>query len=74
MKDSFIFFMMLQFLLNRDCTLEEDVVIGRNSSIGTGTFITKTVIGVNCKIGERFNFLCFSSGPFRFDIIRFYLQ
>eukprot|EP00794_Sanderia_malayensis_P012839 gene12839-14159_t len=39
--------------LARDCSLEQDVVIGQNSVIGNGTYICKTVIGENCQIGEN---------------------
>lgn len=34
------------------CELNEDVVIGRNSSIGVNTLITKSSIGHNCRIGD----------------------
>eukprot|EP00795_Rhopilema_esculentum_P005217 gene5217-355_t len=39
--------------LARNSLLEQDVVVGENSSIETGTRISKTVIGKNCKIGEN---------------------
>ena len=35
------------------CELNEDVVIGRNTSIGVNTQITKSSIGHNCRIGDR---------------------
>ena len=35
------------------CELHEDVVIGRNSSIGVGTHITQSSIGHNCRIGDN---------------------
>ena len=35
-----------------DCKLHEDVVVGRNSSIGKRTHITQSSIGHNCRIGE----------------------
>ena len=36
-----------------DCELHEDVVIGRNSSIGVSTHITQSSIGHNCRIGDN---------------------
>jgi len=39
--------------LGRGCLLEQDVVVGENSSIETGTSISRTVIGRNCIIGEN---------------------
>lgn len=38
--------------LARDCVLEENVLISRGSSVGTGTVITNSVIGRNCVIGN----------------------
>lgn len=35
------------------CELHEDVVIGRNSSIGVSTHITQSSIGHNCRIGDN---------------------
>ena len=35
------------------CELHEDVVIGRNSSVGMGTHITQSSIGHNCRIGDN---------------------
>ena len=35
------------------CELQEDVVIGRNTSIGVGTHITQSSIGHNCRIGDN---------------------
>jgi translation initiation factor eIF-2B subunit epsilon len=35
------------------CELHEDVVIGRNSSIGVSTHITQSSIGHNCRIGDH---------------------
>ena len=35
------------------CELHEDVVIGRNTSIGVSTHITQSSIGHNCQIGDN---------------------
>ena len=35
------------------CELHEDVVIGRNTSIGVSTHITQSSIGHNCRIGDN---------------------
>ncbi|KAL3879779.1 hypothetical protein ACJMK2_032065 [Sinanodonta woodiana] len=39
--------------LARGCVLEENVLVGKGSSIGNNSFISNTVIGRNCKIGEN---------------------
>ncbi|XP_070542027.1 translation initiation factor eIF2B subunit epsilon-like [Ptychodera flava] len=39
--------------LARGCILEEDVVVGQGTCIGTNTVISKSVIGRNCSIGEN---------------------
>ena len=35
------------------CELHEDVVIGRNTSVGVSTHITQSSIGHNCRIGDN---------------------
>ncbi|KAJ8297595.1 hypothetical protein KUTeg_024126 [Tegillarca granosa] len=39
--------------LARGCILEENVIVGGGSSIGSNTVISQSVIGNNCKIGEN---------------------
>ncbi|OWF44225.1 translation initiation factor eIF-2B subunit epsilon-like [Mizuhopecten yessoensis] len=39
--------------LARGCKLEENVVVGRGTSVGSNTVISHSVIGKNCKIGEN---------------------
>ncbi|XP_048578779.1 translation initiation factor eIF-2B subunit epsilon isoform X2 [Nematostella vectensis] len=39
--------------LARDCVLEENLIIGGGTSVGTGTVISNTVIGKNCAIGDN---------------------
>jgi ADP-glucose pyrophosphorylase len=39
--------------LQRSCVLGEDTVIGRGTTIGTETNVSASVIGRNCKIGEK---------------------
>ncbi len=36
-----------------DCVMEEDVVIGSNTSIGLQAFVSHSTIGRNCTIGKR---------------------
>ncbi|XP_062518450.1 translation initiation factor eIF-2B subunit epsilon-like [Corticium candelabrum] len=39
--------------LARDCHLEQDVVVGQESSVGNGTTIVSSVIGQRCRIGSN---------------------
>ncbi|XP_054276313.1 translation initiation factor eIF-2B subunit epsilon-like [Macrosteles quadrilineatus] len=39
--------------LSQGCKLEEDVVIGSESSVGQNAIIARSVIGKNCKIGNN---------------------
>ncbi|XP_055894837.1 translation initiation factor eIF-2B subunit epsilon-like [Biomphalaria glabrata] len=39
--------------LARGCDLQQEVVVGRGTSIGQGTVISGCVIGKNCQIGEN---------------------
>ncbi|XP_046672757.1 translation initiation factor eIF-2B subunit epsilon [Homalodisca vitripennis] len=38
---------------SQDCKLEEDVVLARGTSVGQNSFITKSVVGRNCRIGNN---------------------
>ena len=38
--------------LSRGCILEENVVVGGGTSIGANSFVSHSVIGKNCKIGN----------------------
>ncbi|XP_053599971.1 translation initiation factor eIF2B subunit epsilon [Plodia interpunctella] len=40
-------------VLNRSCSLKEDVLIGSGSHIGDNTILTKSIIGKNCSIGNN---------------------
>ncbi|XP_003700330.2 eukaryotic translation initiation factor 2B subunit epsilon [Megachile rotundata] len=37
--------------LAKGCTLEKDSILCQNSTLGNGTFITRSVIGQNCSVG-----------------------
>ena len=52
-KNTFKKFVQIFLRLNfsRDCVLEQDVVIGSGSSVGTGSVIRNSVIGKHCVIG-----------------------
>ena len=38
----------------RDCTLEENVILGSGTCVEEGASISRSVIGPNCKIGTTF--------------------
>ena len=42
---------ILCFFFTRDCRLEQDVVVGSKSTVGTGSIIRNSVIGNQCVIG-----------------------
>lgn len=39
-------------MLARGCILEENVIIGHGTKVGSNTVITRSVIGANCRIGD----------------------
>lgn len=44
--------MITPYLRNRESVLERDVAVGENSKIGERTFVTQSVIGSRCTIGN----------------------
>ena len=51
----------------RGSILQEDVVVGQGTTIGTNTFITHSVIGKNCQIGEYTNLVIFPKVGFMYQ-------